>query len=302
MTKWLFLIILLTFWIFAGTLIFDTDAANINSVSGQTKNITRIVSIAPNITETLFTLGLGDRIVGVTLYSEHPPEAKTKPMIGSFWQPDIEAIIAAKPDMIMTVGFPQQRNLADRLNRIGYDTMTFDIESIEEFFNATKQIGIATGKQTQANDMIETMKGKLQSLSGKLAGLEKPRVLWVVQMEPLRVAGTTTFVNEMIEMAGGVNAMERTVHQYPPIGSEQVIACKPDVIIQPAMIVENMDRERDNAISFWQRFENVPAVKNERIHIIEGDIVSQLGPRLYDGVELIAKCLRPELFEQGNIK
>ena len=297
MRKWLLLLVLLVGWIAIGLMLFDGDSAIVESGGKAGIKAERIVSISPNITETLFALGLGDRIVGVSEYSDYPPEAKNKPAIGSFFQPNIEAIINLEPDLVLTLGFVQQKEIASRLSKEGYNTLSVDIETIDEFYAATESIGVATGCNTKAKELIGRIKENIKKLSTKLAGLDRPKVLWVIQQEPLRVAGTETFVNEMIEMAGGVNAMDPTVHQYPPIGSEQVIACGADVIIQPAMIIANIETERANAIKLWQRFENVPAVKNGRIYVIEGDIVSQLGPRLYNGVEMIAKYLQPEVFE-----
>ena len=99
----------------------------------------------------------------------------------------------------------------------------------------------------------------------------------------------------MIELAGGENAIGPTLHIYPPVGAEQVIAARPDVIIEPAMIPGALDEQRRQAFSYWQRYTNVPAVTNDRIYVIDGDTVSRLGPRLHLGIERIAQCLWPEL-------
>jgi iron complex transport system substrate-binding protein len=192
--------------------------------------------------------------------------------------------------------FQQQRNLAERLKRIGYNCLTVNIEKISELFEAIDRIGTATGKQYEANQLVSGIREKLNSLAALVGTKNKVRVLWVVQREPLRVAGRDTFVNEMIELAGGENAMGPTVYKYPPIGAEQVIAGAADVIIEPSMTGKDLSSQRDNAFRYWNRFENVPAVRNGRIYVINGDIVSRLGPRLYEGVETIARCLRPELF------
>jgi len=127
------------------------------------------------------------------------------------------------------------------------------------------------------------------------AGARKVKVLWVVQREPLRVAGRDTFINEMIGLAGGENAIGSTLYKYPPIGAEEVIAAGPEVIIEPTMAKDATDL-REQAMSHWRRFPNVPAVRDERIYVIDGNLVSRLGPRLPAGIEAIARCLRPELF------
>jgi iron complex transport system substrate-binding protein len=112
----------------------------------------------------------------------------------------------------------------------------------------------------------------------------------------LRVAGRDTFINEMIELAGGENAIGPTVQKYPPIGTEQLIACSPEVIVEPLMLQKSLIDQQDRAADYWNRFENIPAVRNGRIYVIDGDTVSRLGPRLHEGAEQIARCLRPELF------
>lgn len=257
----------------------------------------RIVSLAPNLTEILFALGLEKEISRVTLDSDYPPAAAQKPKIGTFWQPNIEAVIAAKPDLVITLGFHQQKNIAERLKRIGYNTLTVNIEKVNDLFKAIEKIGGATGKQLQANELATNIRKKLDRLSFLVGTEEKVRVLWVVQKEPLRVAGRDTFANEMIELAGGENAIGPTLHKYPPIGAEQVIVCDADVIIEPAMYQQDLITQQDKAFQHWSKFKNLPAVANKRIYVIPGDTVSRLGPRLYEGTKTIAKCLRPELFE-----
>lgn len=257
----------------------------------------RIVSLAPNITEILFDIGLGDEIVGVTLDSDYPPAAAEKPKVGTFWQPDIEAVVAARPEMVITLGFEQQKNLAERLRRIGYNSLTVNIDKVSELFEAVGRIGAATGRQRQANELISRIRIKLQQLASLVGAEDKVRVLWVVQREPLRVAGRDTFINEMIELAGGENAIGPTVHKYPPIGSEQVIACNAEVIIESAMAREDIENQRDMALRYWSKFKYLPAVANHRVYVIDGDTVSRLGPRLYKGIETIARYLRPYLFE-----
>jgi iron complex transport system substrate-binding protein len=261
------------------------------------KQADRIVSLAPNLTEILFELGLEKEIVGVTLHSDYPPVAVEKPNVGTFWQPNVEAVIAARPDLLITLGFEQQKNLAERLKRIGYNSLTVKIKKVDDLFEAIAKIGAATGRRRRANELVSNIRQKLDRLSALMSAETKVRVLWIVQREPLRVAGRDTFVNEMIGLAGGENAIGPTVHKYPPIGAEQVIACGADVIIEPAMAQEDLAVQQDGAFQHWSKFQNLPAVVNRRVYVIRGDTVSRLGPRLYEGIEIIAKCLRPERFE-----
>lgn len=289
--------LIISCWAGVGFVIFGVPQAQNRSDTPLPGRAYRIVSMAPNLTEILFALGLDEKIVAVSNNSDYPPEVANKKKIGTFWQPNTEAVIAAKPDLVITLGFNRQRNLAERLKRIGYNNLTLNIEKVSDFFEAIEKIGAATDKQCQANELVCDIKKKLDNLSALVGKDYRVRVLWIIQREPLRVAGCDTFVNEMIELAGGENAIGPTVHKYPPIGSEQVIACGADVIIEPAMGRENLAGQQDKALQYWSRFKNVPAVRDGRVYVIRGDTVSRLGPRLYEGAETIAKCLRPELFE-----
>ena len=297
MNKWCWLLLSIVCWTAVGFAAFGLREGRNSSEPAAAVRVDRIVSMAPSLTEILFALGLDEEIVGVTLFSDYPPAAAEKPKVGSFWQPNIEAVVAARPNLVMTLGFGQHRDLAERLKRIGYNTIAVNIEKVSDLFSAIGQIAAATGRQRQADELVTGIEERVNAVSGLVGTLPKVRVLWVVQRVPLRVAGRDTFVNEMIELAGGENAIGRTVHKYPPIGAEQVIACGADVIIEPEMGRGDVDAQRDEALRHWGKFGNLPAVTENRIYVIRGDTVSRLGPRLYEGTETIARCLRPYLFE-----
>ncbi len=184
----------------------------------------RIVSLAPNLTEILFALGLGEKIVAVSNDSDYPPEAADKKKTGTFWQPNTEAVIASKPDLVVTLRTQQQTSTADSLKRLGYHVLTLKIEKIEELFTAIQEIGIAAGCKQRSDELVENIKNQLNVLQSKVSSTKKIKVLWVVQVEPLRVAGRNTFISELIELAGGENAIGPTIQQYPPIGTEELLA------------------------------------------------------------------------------
>lgn len=293
MGKWWLLLAALGLWLACGYAMLRPAEGRTGMRGAQPP--LRIVSMAPNLTETLFALGLGAHVVGVTQDSDYPPAASAKPKVGTFWQPDIEAVIASKPDLVVTLAFEQQKDLARRLERVGYDCLVINIETIDDFFQAVATMGAATGAQKQARELSDGIRASIRRLQGTIAKLPKVKVLWVVQREPLRVAGRDTFLNEMIELAGGENAIGATLHKYPPISAEQVIAAGPEVVIEPAMVEDALDGQYRQAISYWRKYTNVPAASKGRIYVIDGDIVSRLGPRLFSGIDAIAKCLRPEL-------
>jgi iron complex transport system substrate-binding protein len=296
MRKWWILLIAFTAWTGMGYILVRPQHAQAAFEGKPSHTSARIVSMAPNLTEILFSLGLDESIVGVTQDSDYPPAAAEKRTVGTFWQPNIEAVIALKPDLVVTLEFEQQRSLAERLTRMGYKCLTLDISTVDDLFEVISAVAAATGREQQAKQVLAGMKAKVVTIRDATRGKDKVKVLWVVQQDPLRVAGRGTFINEMIELAGGENAIGPTIHVYPPIGSEQVIASAPQVIIEPAMIGGDLQKQQASAASYWKRYASIPAVADGRIYVIDGDLVSRLSPRLGEGIETIAKCLRPEVF------
>jgi iron complex transport system substrate-binding protein len=297
MGRWWLLSAALVLWLAGGYTLLKPATIDAGGAKGECPFFpSRIVSMAPNLTEILFALGLDARIVGVTQDSDYPPAALDKPRVGTFWQPNIEAIIASKPDLVVTLAFEQQKELARRLQRIGYKCLTVNIEKIEDFFQALAALGAATAADQQAQELSRRIKTQIHRFQEATAGLPRVTVLWVVQREPLRIAPRDTFINEMIELAGGENAVGPSLHNYPPIGAEQVIAVAPEAIIEPVMVPGPPQEQQRQALAYWQKFTNVPAVVSRRIYVIDGDVVSRPGPRLPEGIETIAKCLRPEIF------
>jgi iron complex transport system substrate-binding protein len=251
----------------------------------------RIVSLAPNITEILFELGLGDRVIAVSDDSDYPEQTKELKKIGAFFRPNTEAVIECQPDLVITLWFLEQRSVADSLKRLGYNVLTVELQRLEQLSAAIEEIGKATGTETAAEKLIEKIDAQLGHIEKKYDSPTRPRVLWVVQDEPVRVAGQKTFINELIELAGGQNAIGPTLMQYPQTGSENIFTSKAEVIIHSAMSKNDIIKEQRAAEEFWQKYPLLPAVKNKRIYVVDPDTTLRLGPRLPEGVELIAELL-----------
>lgn len=258
----------------------------------RVSGIQRIVSLSPNLTEIVFSLGLGDSVVGVSSDSDWPDEAKTKLKVGSFWQPNIETIIAAKPDLVVCETFLQQNEAAQALKRAGLNVLALRVETIDELFAAIRSIGQAAGCSEKAEQLADSLKEQLDQIREVSSSHQKVKVMWVIQTKPVRVAGVKTFVNEIIELAGGQNAIASTGDQYPSISTEEIIGCNAEVIIQSAMGTENIAKQQESAEKFWSRFANLPAVKNKRIYVINPDTVLRLGPRVAEGAQTVAECLK----------
>ncbi|MGA2678389.1 MAG: cobalamin-binding protein [Sedimentisphaerales bacterium] len=278
-------------------LIWSITKHNPNPNATQ-KSSEQIVVLSPNLTEIVFALGLGDKVVGVSSDSDWPVEAKQKPKMGTFWQPNTEAIIAAKPDLVICESFLQHKEVAETLKRAGLNVLSLHVESIEELYNAITQIGQATGCSDKAEQLAAKIKSELDQIRAKASSARKVKVLWAVQTEPMRVVGVKTFVNEIIDLAGGQNVIELTGDQYPSVGTETILTSGAEVIIQSAMGTEDIAKQQETAEKFWSKYANLPAVKDKKVYVLEADTVLRLGPRLPDGAMAVAKLLHLELFSQ----
>jgi len=251
----------------------------------------RIVSLAPNITEILFELGLADKVIAVSNDCDWPPEALGKEKIGSFWQPSVEAVISCKPDLVITLWFQQQSNVADSLKRLGYKVLTLRLEKLDELAPAIEKIGAATGRSEEAERLLGDINAQIERVKQKYDNQTRPRVLWVVQPEPLRVAGSNTFITELLELAGAQNAISLTSIQYPGLSTEELLTCRADVIIQAAMNKDTIEQQRREAVEFWSKYKNLPAVRNNRIYVVDPDTILRLGPRIGLGLEQIGRII-----------
>jgi iron complex transport system substrate-binding protein len=251
----------------------------------------RIVSLAPNITEILYELGLSDRIIAVSNDCDWPPEATDKKKVGSFWQPNLESVIACKPDLVITLWFEQQNNVAESLKRLDYRVLTLRLEKIEELGPAIEKIGEYTGCNNEAEQLISNIDRQLEQAKQKYNKQTKPRVLWIVQPEPLRVAGGDTFITELLDLAGAQNAITSTSVQYPGLSTEELLTCRADIIIQAAMNKETIERQKQTAREFWSKYTNLPAVMNNRIYVVDPDTILRLGPRIGQGLEQLGQII-----------
>jgi iron complex transport system substrate-binding protein len=250
----------------------------------------RIVSLAPNLTEILFALGLGDHLAAVTSNCDYPPAVADKPRVGSFWQPDIETILAARPELLVALDIPQHQAIISRFRQQGYPCLSLQIDTLEQLAPAIREIASAAGRTPEGEAVIQDMNKRLTAVHPK-PGSARPKVLWVIQRDPLRVAGTKTFISELLSLAGAVNALGPTIYEYPPIGAEELLAAAPEIIIEPS---DNPDpSELKSQTDFWSRYPALPAVQNHRLCLIPSAIVSRVGPRIPDALAEIANRIHP---------
>lgn len=262
----------------------------------------RIISTAPGITEILFALGLGDRVVGVTEYCSYPPEVKKLPKIGSFVTPNMEVIVSLRPDII----FVQRTAIHDaaKFAPLRLKTTEVQLERVPDIYAAIHTIGNAAGVPERARTLVQSIQKQLDDIRKRVAGRPKTAAMFVVgrvpgKLEGIIAAGGQSYISEMIEVAGGRNILADSKVAYPKLLHEELLARKPDVIIDMG---EHADASSLTAaqisseIALYKRYPTIPAVRNNRIHIVSSSAYVVPGPRVVECARRIAALLHPEAF------
>ena len=256
----------------------------------------RFVSAAPAITETLFALGLGDRVVAVTDYCRYPAEAVAKPKIGGYTQPNIEAIAALRPDLVIIERNPIQ--LGPKLQAMKLKVLEIPAQTIADIPRMITAIAAGTGAEAAGAKLAQNINRELDEIRRKTNSRPRRRVLFVVgrsanSLEGMMAVGGSSYLNDLITIAGGVNIFEKAVAAYPRISLEQVIGSNPDVILdmgdmaQTAKVTEDHKRR---AVALWKRH----PVLNARVFAIASDVYVVPGPRIAQAAREFARMLHPE--------
>ncbi len=250
------------------------------------------VSLAPSTTEILFALGLEERISGVSSYCNYPPRAADKTRVGDFSHPNLEVILALKPEYIFCTGLEQAPTVA-RLKALGFRVYCADPAGVEELLRTIRDIGAITGKEARAREVIAEIRSGLAASAEKAELIpERNRVKVFIEIwhDPLMTAGKGSFVDELIKLAGGVNIAHGVRRPYCNFSAEQVAALDPGCII-----LAYMD-QRDAVRIMETRFgwENIKAVRNRRVfNDINPDLILRPGPRVAEGVRELYKRMYP---------
>jgi len=255
----------------------------------------RIISLAPSTTEVLFALGLGDRVVGVTTFCDYPAEAKAKPKIGGMSNPSLEAIVSLKPDLVVMTMDGNPREIEDRLRSLKISTHVFTSRTLAELPQGIRAIGAATGAVIRGESLAKEMESALAAVRlrahdsvRKHASPLKRKVLFIVWPEPLIVAGPGTAIGDAIDLLGLENTAANANTTYPRYSIEEVIRQAPDVLFIGKGSGMNMHAV---AKGILKKISTVPAVKNNNVCYV-GDGLYRLGPRVVQGIEELAACLK----------
>ena len=246
----------------------------------------RIISLVPSVTEILFALGLGDRLVGATQFCTYPPEAKAIPRIGNYMHPSLEAIVAKGPDLVFAASDAASPALVSQLERMGIATFVVTPHDLDSTLQSIRIVGRVMDKAEAAERLAKGLEQTFCRIRRATAKLAKPRVLLSVMVTPLTVAGPGTLGNTLIEAAGGINVVPPGPGRYPSWGMEAVLAADPDVIIVSPNPGES------NPASHFASWPQLKAVRNNRVVTIsDPDWIHRPGPRLALGLEAMAEAL-----------
>lgn len=247
----------------------------------------RIVSLAPNVTEMLFRVGAGPEVVGVTRYCERPPEAKALPKIGGFADPNLEAILALRPDLVVAPENPVSGPVVARLSALGISTLVVRADDLGGIDAALQAIGTAVGRGEAGALAAAELRAGLEAAAQPVPAGAGPRVLFVYGHRPLVAAGPGTFADELIRRAGARNAAAEARVAYPKYALEDVLRLAPEVILDASMGEEG----GQDARAFWGRWPEVPAVASGRVFRAEHPGLVQPGVRVAEGLSWLVDTL-----------
>ena len=249
----------------------------------------RVVALAPNLAELTCVLDAGARLVGRTMHSETPEEVKKLPVVGPYFRPDVERIMALRPDLCLAIRDGTPQATVRRLRQLGVSVLELEPNTFEGLSSTLYSLGQALGRETAAEHAVDMMRMRLDAMDRRVNAIPeeaRPVVLLQVQALPPMFAGPNTFCGEIIRRAGGRNPLASKL-PYPLLDVEDLLALQPDVILIPDMA------RTDEALAFWRRFPAIPAVRNGRIHVVDANLFNQPTLRSLDALDVLHALLYP---------
>jgi iron complex transport system substrate-binding protein len=250
----------------------------------------KIVSLAPSVTETIFALGFGDRLVGVTTYCDYPAEARKLPKIGDFINPSLEAVIAKKPDLVIGVTGATDPVKAREMERLGLKVVLVSVANLNDVLASISSIAALLGNAKAGENLVAKIRAQVEDVKKRIAPAARRKVLLVVGVHPVIAVGGKNFIDELIALAGGENIAGNAAQPWLNLPDEVVVAKAPQVIIEAGMGSERGKSKR------WGDLKSVPAVREESIYSYPSDKILRPGPRFGEALADLARLIHPECF------
>lgn len=260
-----------------------------------------IVSLAPANTEIVFAVGAGDKLIGRTDYCNYPPEAASVQSVGDFWSPNKEKVVILNPAVVLAAKAHDQTGDTAWLEDKGLKVITLDPETLAEVLADISLVGKLTGKEEEAEELVSDMQSRIDYVAQQTAGLsdnQKPRVLHVTWHDPLWTVGQGSFIDALIEMAGGVNIFH-DVSGDVQVDLETAVTRNPEVITVFTGHGDAGNESYNYVIASDSPFKTTDAYTNpngKRIYLVDADLASRYGPRIVDALEIYARAIHPEIF------
>jgi iron complex transport system substrate-binding protein len=256
----------------------------------------RIVSFGPSITEILFALGLGEKVVGVSDYSDYPEAAQSKPSVGNAYAPSIESLVALEPDLVFTL---EHQELNSQLEALGMTFIILEPRDVDGILEDIELVGAVTGTEDEAAELVESMQETIDDTLALVEGAAEVSVFFIVDATDPSLpwtSGSGSFIDALITMAGGENIAAEAPGDWVQLSLEQVVASDPDIVIIQTMTggVPTVSIEALEEHPIWGEMR---AIIEGNVFLISGDLVSRSGPRIVQGLEEMARIIHPELFE-----
>jgi iron complex transport system substrate-binding protein len=251
----------------------------------------RIVSLVPSVTETLFALDAGDAVVGVSQYCDYPPAVRALPRVGSFITPNIEAIAALRPTLVIGLSTSSDLRQIHALNAMGIATLMADDGSVAAIEQSIILIGDRIGRGGAARQLATGLRAHFAAVADRLRGVPRSPVLMLVGHQPMVAVGQGTYLSELLMMAGATNIAAASDQAWPRLSVEYIIASRPEVILDG-----QMGSDPSTPSAFWSKYPTIPAVKNHRVVGYPEDPTLHPGPRIGVTLDELARLIHPEAF------
>lgn len=250
---------------------------------------TRIVSLAPSVTEMLFAIGAGDVVVGVTDFCDYPPEAATRAKVG-YANPNVEMLAALQPDLVLAPHEFLKPDVILKLEQLKIPVFILAAATVEDIFGHLQTLGRMLDRPAAANNLVLTLRGQISAIKARMQHVAPVRVLYVLNSQPLITVGPGSYIDQLIGMAGGTNVAAQSSTPYPRLSMEVVLERDPEVLLFPTGKAEGISESEQQA---WRQWPTLTAVKQGRLHQIPADLLNRPGPRVAQALDLLTDILHP---------